>query len=244
MALWVPVALMGAWEAAARFEALNPLFFPPPSQTAMSAVKLTLSGELPALAAATMGRAFTGFAAGALLGLVTGALMGEVAALRRLLEPTFSALYSAPKLTFFPLLLLLLGVGEPARVAVVVIGTFLLVVMQVYDAVRSIDRGYVEMAANHGASRWMILRRVYLPASLPQVFTALRIAFGRALVLTVSVELLTGSTGLGSMIWMAWQSFSTERLYVGVGTACMLGFATHRGLQTLERRLLPWSRQE
>jgi len=81
---------------------------------------------------------------------------------------------------------------------------------------------------------------VYLPASLPQVFTGLRLAMGRALVITISVELVGAQNGLGSMIWMTWQTFATEKLYIGVISAATLGALFHNGLRMLEARLIPW----
>jgi NitT/TauT family transport system permease protein len=85
-----------------------------------------------------------------------------------------------------------------------------------------------------------MFREVYLPASLPRIFTGLRLALGRALVITISVELVSASNGLGSMIWTAWQTFSTEQLYLGVFATCILGLLFHEGLLRLEGRLIPW----
>jgi ABC-type nitrate/sulfonate/bicarbonate transport system permease component len=85
-----------------------------------------------------------------------------------------------------------------------------------------------------------MLRRVYIPASLPQVFTGLRLALGRGLVITISVELLGSSDGLGSLLWMAWQTFATERLYIGIACTALTGALVHEALHYSERRLLPW----
>jgi ABC-type nitrate/sulfonate/bicarbonate transport system permease component len=103
--------------------------------------------------------------------------------------------------------MLILGVNEVSRVLVVTLGTLLMIVIQVSDAVRAVSADYVTLAINYGAGRPAMIRKVYLPACLPQAFTALRLAFGRALVLTISVELLSCNNGLGSMISSIWQSW-------------------------------------
>jgi len=85
-----------------------------------------------------------------------------------------------------------------------------------------------------------VIRKVYLPACLPQIFTAMRISFSRALVLTISVELLSSDNGLGNMIWNAWQTFAVEKLYVSVALAGALGLLVQGFFILLEKRLVPW----
>jgi ABC-type nitrate/sulfonate/bicarbonate transport system permease component len=96
------------------------------------------------------------------------------------------------------------------------------------------------MAINYGADRLAVIRKVYLPSALPQIFTGFRIALGRALTITIALELISCPNGLGSMIWMAWQNFYTEKLYIGVILAATLGSILHFSLKRLEDRLVPW----
>ncbi|MCL4401212.1 MAG: ABC transporter permease [Acidobacteria bacterium] len=236
----VPVALVALWQVCASTGLLNPLFFPPPAVLFLTACKMARSGELAGHLEATLTRLSIGAFSGSVLGLLCGVLMGAAAQLRRLLEPLISALYSSPKLTLLPMLMLFLGVGEAPRILLIATSSFVLMSMHGLDAVRSVNSAYIDMASNYGASRAMIVRKVYLPASLPQIFTGLRVTLGRALVLTVSVELISSSSGLGSMIWMSWQTFSTEKLYIGVILSAALGLAIHTVLRRLETRLVPW----
>jgi ABC-type nitrate/sulfonate/bicarbonate transport system permease component len=80
-----------------------------------------------------------------------------------------------------------------------------------------------------------------LPACLPQIFTALRLCAGRALVMTISIEMLSSNDGIGSMIWMSWQTFATEKLYASVAVAALLGLLSGPVFHRLERRLVPWT---
>lgn len=240
LALLIPGLVFLTWEIAVSINWIDPVFFPPPSALWRMAYKLVVSGDLPRALMATVSRATLGFIPGAIAGVALGILTGISPTARRMLEPSISSLYSMPKLALLPIFFLILGAGEMARFALIALGTFLAMTMQVFDGVCSIDRGYVEMARNYGATPWQLLRKVYLPATLPHIFTGSRITFGRALVIAISVELVTGSTGLGSMIWLAWQTFSTERLYVGVCAAGLLGVTTQTALRAAERRLTPW----
>ncbi len=239
----VPVlALFSVWELLSRTELLDSLLFPPPSVLLAAAWGMLASGELPAQIRATMTRTLAGCLIGSLLGFFTGLLMGGVRMVRWFLEPVVSALNSTPKLTLLPMAMLFLGIGDAARVALIAASAFIVLAIHAVDAARSVQASYVELAVNYGARRRDLLRRVYLPAALPQVFTGLRIALGRALVITVSVEIVGSSDGLGSMIWLAWQTLTTEKLYVGVLVTASIGALLHGGLQRLEGLLIPWKR--
>jgi ABC-type nitrate/sulfonate/bicarbonate transport system permease component len=240
LAIWLPVLIVGLWQVLASRQVLNPLFFPAPTEILAVGWAMLRSGELGAQVGVTLLRMATGVAIGALSGLACGLAMGASQPVRQSLEPIVSALNSTPKLALLPMLMLLTGVGETARILPVALTCFIVMAIHGLDAVRGVNQAYVELARNYGAGRRAMLRRVYLPASLPRIFTGLRLALGRALVITISVELVSSTDGLGSMIWMAWQTFSTDKLYIGVITAALFGALFHNGLEWLETRLIPW----
>ena len=240
MAMLLPALGAAAWEAAVRWGALDPVFFPPPSEIARMAAQMWQSGELLTALLGTLRRALTGFFPGAAAGIVLGIAMGIAPAVRRIFASSVAGVYSMPKLALLPICLLILGVGEAARLALIALGAFLAMTMQVFDGVRAIDPGYLELAESYGASAWLRWRRVYLPGALPSIFTGARITFGRCLVVAISAELVMGSPGIGSMIWMAWQTFSTQRLYVSVLAAALLGLVSQTALRAAEDRLLKW----
>lgn len=238
---WLMVLLLACWEALSKFRALDPLFFPPPSVLLGTLGSLTMSGELGHQIVRTLERTMVGFGAGVVAGVIVSVILAVSVTLRRATQPMISALYSMPHLTLLPMLMLLLGVNDVSRVLLVVLTTSLVMVIQTSDAIRGINRDYVDMAVNYGARPLTVIRKVYLPACLPQIFTALRLAFGRALVLTISLELLNCDDGLGSMIWSAWQTFAIEKLYVSIALAGALGVMFQSFFQLLEKRLVPWT---
>jgi NitT/TauT family transport system permease protein len=237
---WLPVVIVAAWELAAAMSWLDPLFFPPPSRLLTAGSELLRSGDFREQIQATLFRAGGGFLLGAFVGIACGVGMGALSFVRRSLEPLVSALYNTPKLALLPMLMLMTGTGETPRLILVAAAGFLQVAMHTLDGVRGINGHYLEMAANHGAGRWLLLRRVYLPACAPQIFTGLRLGIGRSLVVTISVELVTGATGLGSLVWRSWQTFAIEQLYIAVITTALLGATIHKGLRLIEARLIPW----
>jgi len=239
-AVWLPILILVGWEAASTLELLNRQIFPPPSALFVAAGDMVARGEIQENLKATLTRLFLGFLCGSLLGLGCGILMGLKTWIRRSLEPIVSGVYATPKLSFLPLFMLFMGVGEPARILLIAVGCFVLMSMHGLDALRNVDRRYVELAANYGAGKRMILRKVYVPASLPQIFTGLRISLGRALTITIALELVSCQDGLGSMIWIGWQTFYPEKLYVGILIAATLGIFLHYSLKHMEVKLVPW----
>jgi ABC-type nitrate/sulfonate/bicarbonate transport system permease component len=241
--LWVPLAVIASWQLAASAGWISPVFAPAPSVLLRSTAQMIRTGELIANVAATVARTAGGFLIGSAIGLAVGVAMGGMPNVLRSLDPIVSALNATPKLILLPLLLLLLGLGETARIALIALTVLVVVAIHTADAIRHIRPVWVELAVNYGADRRALIWDVYLPACLPQVFTGLRLALGQALVIAVSCELVSPSTGLGSMIWLAWQTFSTDRLYVAILVTAALGAILHEVLRRVEKRLVPWKPQ-
>jgi len=238
--LVIVLAGLSAWELFTRLGLLNPLFFPAPSFLVVSAWNMLLAGDLISQVWATVARTLAGFFLGALGGCLCGLVLGTVSSIRRSLEPLIFAIYTAPKLSLLPILMLFLGIGEAPKVALIASACFLILTFQTADAVRSISQSYVEIATNYGAGRFAVWRAVYLPASLPHLFTGLRLALGRALTIAVAVEMISSGDGLGGMLWWAWQTFTTDQLYIAVFAAAVLGVVFHASLHFLETKLVPW----
>jgi len=150
VACWLPAAIAGGWEGAARLHVLNPLFFPAPSAILTAGWNLARSGEWESELLSTLQRMYQGAGLGVCAGLAFGLFVGVSASLYASFGPAVSALNSTPKLALMPLVLLVLGVGETARLVPIFLTGFVTLAMQTMDAVRGVDHAYVEMARNHG----------------------------------------------------------------------------------------------
>jgi len=238
---WLLALLLISWQILAQARILDPLFFPPPSKVVEALWAMLRSGELGRQSAATLARTGISLIAGVIGGGLISVLLSVSARLRAAFQPLVTALYATPRLTMLPMVMLIFGVNEISRAALVALSVALVMIIQISDAVRGVSRDYVDLAANYGASRAVIVRKVYLPACLPQLFTALRLCTGRALVTTISIEMLSSNDGIGSMIWMSWQTFATEKLYASVTVAALLGLLSNPVFHLIERRLVPWA---
>jgi NitT/TauT family transport system permease protein len=219
---------------------VNPLFLPAPSTIAATLSNEVANGTLPRHLGATLARVFPGLLLGALPGMLLGLAMGWSRTLRAAADPFVAALHPVPKLALLPLLMLLLGLSEAPRIAVIAIASFFPMVLSAMAGVRQISPVHFEVAENYGATRWKVLTRVVLPGSLPMVLTGLRLSANVALALAIAVEIATANTGLGALVWLSWQVLRIELLYATIVVTALFGITVNAVLQWLARRLVPW----
>jgi NitT/TauT family transport system permease protein len=122
----------------------------------------------------------------------------------------------------------------------VAIGCFFLVLINAMAGVKNINKIYFEVAKNYGAKKRQLFSRVILPASLPLIFTGIRLALGTSLIIVVGVEFVSANYGIGALIWNGWETFEIEKLYVGIFLCAVLGILFTGILMWAEERITPW----
>lgn len=239
-----PALILVAWEVAARAGVLDQRFFPPPSSVLAELVAMLLSGELLEHLGWTLQRVVIGFCLGAVPGIVLGLVLGLSPGLNALLRPTIAAIYPIPKIALFPLIMLMFGLGETSKWVIVAIAAFFQVFFSTLAGVVNIDRIYLDVAVNFGASRWQAYRTIALPAALPFIFTGCQLGLGMALIVVVVAEQFGTKTGLGFMIWRSWQIFEVRDMFVALIMVALLGYGSQLAMSGLERRLIRWKSRE
>ncbi len=240
VSLLSPLVLLGVWELLVRSGILDARFFPAPSAVLKTLVTLVTSGVLLSHIGVSLVRIGAGFALGAISGLVLGLLMGVSRLARAAINPLVGVIYPIPKIAILPLVMLIFGIGEPSKYVIVAIGVFFLVLLNTMAGVMNIDKIYFEVGQNFGAGRSDILRTIAMPGALPLIFTGLRLAWGTGLLLIVAAEFISSRSGIGFLIWTAWQTFSVEEMYAGLLTISALGLASFSIFDAIERWLVPW----
>ena len=198
------------------------------------------TGEILTALGATFSRLTIGLLIGGSCGLLLGLAMGWSRPLQVVIDPIISALHPIPKLAIFPLILVVFGIGEASKIAIVAISTFFPMLINTMAGVRQISPIHFEVAENYGANRFHTFTHVVVPGSLPLILVGGRLALNTALVITIAVELLTAREGLGAMIWLAWETFRTEELFASLIVIALLGFSFNRILRYMQKRFLPW----
>jgi ABC-type nitrate/sulfonate/bicarbonate transport system permease component len=242
LAVVSPLALLVLWEALTRAGVLDDRFFPAPTEIASTFVDVAKSGELWDNTWVSVRRVVLGLLLGGIPALAIGLCMGLYRPVRAALDPLVAATYPIPKSAIVPLLLLIFGLGEMSKVVMVAIGAFFPIVMNTSAGVREISPMYHDVGRTFGASRWQTFRTIAFPGALPLIMTGVRLAIGLALILIVIAEMIGAKSGLGYMIWNAWQIFAVPTMYVGLVTVSVLGVVFTLALTELERVLIPWRR--
>ena len=235
-----PVLLVVAWEVMVRVRVLDARFFPAPSAIFVQAGKLIRSGELGDNTVASLTRLALGVLVGGVPALVLGIAMGLYRPVRAAMEPLVAATYPIPKSAILPLILLVFGLGEASKIVMVALGMFYPVLINSMAGVMQIDRIYLDVGRNFGASRWQVFRTIALPGALPSIMAGVKLGVGMGLILIAIAEMVGAQSGLGYMIWNAWQILIVETMYVGLCAIAVLGFAFNLILHEIERRILPW----
>src|SRR5262249_41166188 len=140
----------------------------------------------------------------------------------------------------FPLLLLICGLGEASKIVMVAIGVFFPVLINTATGVLEINKIYLDVGRNFRASRWQVFRTIALPGAVPHIMSGIKLGLGLGLMLIAIAEMIGSKSGLGYMIWNAWELLSVEQMYVGLLVIAALGYIISVVLTELERKLIPW----
>ena len=157
-----------------------------------------------------------------------------------LFAPVLYLLYPVPKVVLLPILLVLLGLADAPKIALITITVFFQVLVAVRDAVKAVPEESLISIRVLGASRWDQYRHVIIPATLPAVFTSLRISTGTAIAVLFFAEAIAGSTGIGYFIMYSWSLVNYPRMFAGIIALAVLGVVLYALFDIAERLLTRW----
>jgi ABC-type nitrate/sulfonate/bicarbonate transport system permease component len=235
-----PILLLGLWETAAATGRIDTRFFPAPSSVFRTAGAMLQTGELWSNLSASLARIAIGFTLGAVPGIVIGLAMGLFGPVRAIIQPLVDGTFPIPKIAILPLFIMIFGLGEESKYAIVAVAVVYLVLINTVAGVRTIEPIYLDVGKNYHARRLMMFTDVALPGALPLIVAGLRLGMGVALLVIVAAEFVGAKSGIGYLIWSSWQVFQVEKMYVGLMVSAVLGFGSAIVLNALERVLIPW----
>ncbi|WP_313625732.1 ABC transporter permease subunit [Achromobacter sp.] len=236
-----PIVAVAVWQAASQAGWLTERILPAPSSVAAATAALARSGELWEAAGASALRALIGLLLGGAAGLILGALNAIARRAGAQADRLLQALGLVPVLAFAPLILLWLGAGETARLALLALGAFFPIYRRTVRGVREVDAGLVAIGQSCGLQGWPLCVHVILPGALPSMLAGLKRAVGLVWLILVALELFAAPSGLGRLA-LAENGVARPEVLLGVITLYAAMSAVSRALVlALERRLLRWS---
>ena len=181
-----------------------------------------------------------GLVGGAAVGVVLGTFVGRVWWADALSDLLVRVLRPLPSLALIPVAVLLLGLGTQMAASLVAYATFWPVFINTRYAVRQIEPQLLDTARSLGLGRAGLIRRVLLPAIAPGVATGVRIAMSIGIVVTVSVQLVSGGAGLGGFVRDAQANSLTVNVFVGAFVGGLLGWLLNIVFLKIVRVVIPW----
>jgi sulfonate transport system permease protein len=234
------VAFFAIWQIASSAGWLSPKVLAGPNTVLTVGWDMAKDGSLGDALWASLKRVLWGMG----LGIPIGAFLALAAGLTRvgddLVDANVQMLRFVPIIGLQPLLILWLGIGETAKISLIVLGVAFPVYVNTYAAIKSLNPGFLELSAVVGLSRTKLITKIVLPGSLPGFMVGLRMATGVAWLLLVFAEQINAHSGLGYLMIRAQTFFQTDVIVVCLIVYAVLGLISDGLVRALERRLLRW----
>lgn len=220
----------------------GPRLFPSPVAVAERFIQLIANGKLPFHAVISAWRIAAGLSLSIIVAVPFAALMARYPRFDRLTAPLLFLAYPVPKVPFLPVLMLLFGLGDGTKIAMIFLIVVFQVIVSLRDVFRHLDRRAFQAVRAFGGDRWDLVRHVLIPATLPALLSALRVSGGTAIAVLFIAESFATESGMGFFIMDAWSRVSYADLHCGVIALSLLGLGLFGLIDALERRFCPWLR--
>lgn len=245
--------LLGAaalWEFYAQL--FPSLFVPPLTKIIGHAWERWVSGDVSTLflsptflemIASSFARLLPGLLIGAAAGITLGVALARIKTLGDVCTPLIHFLRAIPSSAKIPLFIVLLGIGDAMKVWVIGVTVAFPLLINVMDGIRNVEPTLLDMARVYGAGKWNTMRRIILPAAMPQTFAGLRIATMVALIVMVLAEMMGATDGIGYNVLYAQRKFQVLDMWAGVFVLGVVGYLLNAVVSFAEHRILAWHRQ-
>lgn len=231
------------WETLVLTNVIPAFLLPPPSAVFKESLSMMQSGTLQADVLLSTKRVLIGFLLSSAFAIPFGLLLGQSAFMRTLFMPVISLIRPLPSMSWIPLSMIWLGIGESQKYAIVFMGSFTSILIYVIDATLKVDNDLILAAENMGANRKTILFSVLLPGAMPYILSGLKVAIAIAWTCIISAEMVGAHEGLGFRIWTAKDYNNTAQVLVGMAGISLTVFVLDRLFYFAEHKFTPWMKK-
>lgn len=232
------VLLIALWELASRTGMMSRDVLPAFSSVMVRLWQLSAGGEMALHAGASLLRITAGLGLGILIGSTLGFMLAASKSAQRLVQPTLTFLYPLPKSALIPVIVIWLGFGNSAQIAVIFLGTLLPIILGAYNGAKGVENTLVWSARSLGANTIETQRQVIIRAALPELLSGIRVALALSFVLLISSEMVGAQHGMGFLIGYLGESGDYAGMFAGAFVITAIGFAADRGYLALYHYLL------
>jgi NitT/TauT family transport system permease protein len=234
------VAFLTFWELAPRLGLAEPAFLPPLSEVLRTGLELLRNGQLINHVQASLSRSLVGFGLAILYAVPLGLAIGWYRPFSNVVSPLLEAFRNTAALALLPVFILILGIGEASKIALVVYSCSFPILLNTIAGVKSVDPLLIKSARTMGLSPFRLFHKVILPAAIPTVFVGIRLAGAYSLLVLVAAEMIGAKAGLGYLIIYAQYNFQIPNMYVGILSLTVFGLTFNQILQQIEKHFTRW----
>lgn len=216
------LAFLILWELAGQMRWIDPFIMSQPSRVWNSLANLTREGSLGLHIAVTTSETLIGFALATIIGLGAAIALWWFPLAAKILDPYLVVLNALPKIALGPILIVWAGAGPKAIIAVTVLVTVVVTIINLYNGFIQTDQGKIHLLRSFGASRRQIFLKVVFPSNVPNLISALKINIGLAWVGVIVGEFLVSRAGLGYLIVYGGQVFKLDLVMASIFILCIL----------------------
>jgi sulfonate transport system permease protein len=236
----VPIATIIIWQILSQRGVISAKVLPAPLEVLQVGIKLTQSGELVKHLAISGTRALVGFAIGGGIGFLLGLINGSFAIAETLLDTSLQMLRNIPHLALIPLVILWFGIGEEAKIFLVIIGVMFPIYLNTYHGIRTVDAGLIEMGRVYGLNPLQIFWKIVLQGALPSILIGVRFALGIMWLTLIVAETIASDSGIGYLAMNAREFLQTDVVVFAILLYALLGKLADVAARFLESILLQW----
>ncbi|MDR2076252.1 MAG: ABC transporter permease subunit [Desulfovibrio sp.] len=235
-----PFLLILFWQWGSSIGWINTRVLPSPVEVFASLIRLAATGELWDNLGVSCLRAGAGFLIGGALGLSLGFATATSRRMEILLDSSLQMFRTIPHLALTPLVIIWFGIGEQAKVFLILCGVMFPIYLNTFHGIRSVDPQLINMGRVYGLGRWDLWRQIILPGALPSILVGVRFSLGVMWMTLIVAEAIAASSGIGYMATNAREMMQTDVMVLSILLYALLGKLADVFARALERRWLSW----
>lgn len=236
----VVAGFLALWEVAPRIGLVDKVFLPPFSEVVGAWFALLNNGQLWEHVSASLSRALVGLAIAILVSIPLGVAIAWYRPVAEFLNPILELFRNTAALALLPVFILILGIGETSKVALVIYAASFPILLNTISGVRTVDPLLIKSARSLGLSPIRLFQKVILPAAVPTIFTGLRMAAASSILVLIAAEMVGAKAGLGYLITASQLNFQIPNMYAGIVTIALVGVIFNGIVVAIEGRLSGW----
>jgi ABC-type nitrate/sulfonate/bicarbonate transport system permease component len=235
-----PFLLLLFWQCGSSVGWINTRVLPSPVEVFASLFRLAATGELWDILRVSCLRAGAGFLIGGTLGLSLGFATATSRRMEILLDSSLQMFRTIPHLALTPLVIIWFGIGEQAKIFLILCGVMFPIYLNTFHGIRSVDHQLINMGRVYGLGRWELWRQIILPGALPSILVGIRFSLGVMWMTLIVAEAIAASSGIGYMATNAREMMQTDVMVLSILLYALLGKLADVFARALERRWLSW----